>query len=67
MSCVLAIVPSVVLSTKDLCREMPDGGFASQGVARGERHAQKPVDKILETDAHVCCLTFFKPGGNIRL
>ena len=52
---------------KDFGREMPDGGLPRQGVARGERHTQKPVDKLLETHAQVLRLTFLKPSGNIWL
>jgi hypothetical protein len=46
---------------------MSDSGLPRQGVARCERHAQEPVDKLLETNAHVRGLTFFKPSGNVGL
>ena len=40
--------------------------FPGGGIPLGKCHAQKPIDKFLETHTQIGRLTFVKPGRNIR-
>ena len=48
------------------CGNAAATGFPGGGIPLGKRHAEKPIDELLETHVQVGRLTFVKPGRNIR-
>jgi hypothetical protein len=46
-------------------RNSAAAGFSGGSIPLGKRHAQKPIDKLLETHARVSRMTFVKPCRNI--